>query len=424
VINGHAIKDIVESQGLEHTCSLLEQEIIDGKVRPEDFSFRELAEAFCGHEWVAKLDPRRQARFSQFRSVMEAGEGVDVTAFGNITGQIIYSKINQGWNGTAFIGDKFFETVPTMFDGEKVPGIGRIPSEGFNIRPGQPYPEMGFGEQFWSTPSTAKHGGILSLTKEAIFFDRTGLLLRRAGEIGESLRWNKEDRQLSCIGGLSIPVGNQANEVFYGQNHNWNGTAVSTYSTSTTASSATVIGQNSQATTPLTDWTSVNTAIQLFDQLLDPDTLRPISIMPNILLVMPQNFMNARRIIRATNVRETTPGFATSGNVQQTDAPNPLDNYEIVKSPRFRQLVLNYGSGGTSTAAGTALTAAQADAWWFLCEPKRAFWYMENWPLTVLQAPTNSIKEFEQDIVMRWKGGERGVPFVADPRYIVKMYNN
>ena len=33
---------------------------------------------------------------------------------------------------------------------------------------------------------------------------------------------------------------------------------------------------------------------------------------------------------------------------------------------------------------------------------------MENWPITVVQAPVNSEAEFIQDIVVRFKASERG----------------
>ena len=37
---------------------------------------------------------------------------------------------------------------------------------------------------------------------------------------------------------------------------------------------------------------------------------------------------------------------------------------------------------------------------------------MENWPITVTQAPSNSEAEFNQDIVLRFKASERGAAAV------------
>lgn len=404
MIGGQSVKQLYESLGPFECSARLQEGLEKGLWRPEDFSIRELAEAFCGPDWVKALNPRSLERYSQ-RSLLEAGEGVDVAAFSHITGQIIYSKIQQGWEQIGFIGEKLFLRVPTEFEQEKIPGIGRITGDGEPIRPGGNYPEIGFGEQYWQTPVTTKHGMIVSLTKEAIFFDRTGLITRRAGEAGSRLRYNKEKRQLAVVAGITVPLG--GNETFNGNNHQWKGTSYNTYATTANA-----IGINSVGSLPLTDWTAVNTAIQLFVQLLDPDTGLPILINPTTLIVMPQNLMNARRIVRATQVRSTSPGYATSGIPQQFIADSPIDDYDIVSSPLLRQLIVQSG-----------VSAAAADQWWFLCEPDKCFWYMENWPLTVVQSPANSIKEFEQDIVLRWKASERGVPFMADPRYATKLYN-
>ena len=41
---------------------------------------------------------------------------------------------------------------------------------------------------------------------------------------------------------------------------------------------------------------------------------------------------------------------------------------------------------------------------------------MENWPITVVQAPTNSEAEFSQDIVVRFKASERGAAAIIEPR--------
>lgn len=43
-----------------------------------------------------------------------------------------------------------------------------------------PYPNIGFSEDYIETPSTSKHGLIVPVTREAVFFDRTNLILSRA----------------------------------------------------------------------------------------------------------------------------------------------------------------------------------------------------------------------------------------------------
>jgi hypothetical protein len=58
------------------------------------------------------------------------------------------------------------------------------------------------------------------VTKEAIFFDRTHLVLSRAAEVGEVLGLNKEKRLIDLVIGAK-------------NNYKWKGTTFNTYQTST-----------------------------------------------------------------------------------------------------------------------------------------------------------------------------------------------
>ncbi|NQU23628.1 MAG: hypothetical protein HQ567_20285, partial [Candidatus Nealsonbacteria bacterium] len=50
---------------------------------------------------------------------------------------------------------------------------------------------------------------------------------------------------------------------------------------------------------------------------------------------------------------------------------------------------------------------------------RKAFAYMENWPITVTQSPLGSEAEFSQDVVVRFKASERGAAAVINPRFVV-----
>ena len=92
-----------------------------------------------------------------------------------------------------------------------------------------------------------------------------------------------------------------------------------------------------------------------------------------------------------------------------TTAANPMGPYQVAESRlAYRRII----------AAGQDPAAAKR--WWFLGDFAKAFAYMENWPITVTQAPTNSEAEFNQDIVLRFKASERGAAAVINPRYVVK----
>jgi hypothetical protein len=381
-LNYRELKRRYDLDGANQTVNHLSEALREGQLKPEDFSIRDLAEALVpdGREWVRMLDPRSAGSVN----VMEAGDGVDVTAFLNITGQVIYSKILEGYQQEAFVVSKLVETIPTRLDGEKIPGITRVNATIDEVPPGMPYPHLGFGEDYIETPSTTKRGFIVPVTKEAVFFDRTHLVLSRAAEVGEILGLNKEKRLLDVVIGVT-------------NNFSWKGTTYNTYQTSTP-------WINSLATNELVDWTNVDKAEQLFADILDPATSEPVLVRGSTVLVMPAYRFAAHRVFNATEVQFTASGSATT-----TVAANPLSGYRLHDSRlAYRRII----------ASGVA--AADAKKWWFLGDFRRAFAYMENWPITVTQAPLGSEAEFNNDVVLRFKASERGAAAVLNPRFVVK----
>lgn len=376
------LKRMYEANGPEKTVAHLREALQQRHLAPEDFSIRELAEATAGPQWVRQLDPRNGGGVQ----LLEAGDGVDVTAFSNIAGQVVYSKILEAYSQEAFVVSKLVDTIPTRLDGEKIPGIGRLKDETAEVHPGMPYPSVGLGEDYVETPSTTKRGFIVPVTREAIFFDRTHLVLGRAAEVGEVLGLNKEKRLLDLVLGLT-------------NNYKWKGTAYDTYY---------VDGDNGPwvnvITDELVDWTDVDAAEQLFADILDPHTGEPVLVQANTVLVMPAYRHAATRVFKAAEIT-----YASGDGATATTVANPLGNYRVVESRlAYRRLV----------ASGQ--DAADAKKWWFLGDFRKAFAYMENWPITVTQSPPNSEADFNQDIVVRFKASERGAAAVINPRLVVK----
>ncbi|MCO6045759.1 hypothetical protein NG895_17820 [Aeoliella sp. ICT_H6.2] len=375
------LKRRYQLDGGERTVEHLSEALREKHLVAEDFSIRDLAEALVpdGGEWVRTLDPR-----SGGTHVLEAADGVDTTAFQSVAGQVIYSKILDAYAQQAFVVSKLVDTVPTRLDGEKIPGVGRLEDVDAEVGPGMPFPHVGFGEDYIETPATTKRGFIVPVTKEAIFFDRTNLILRRASEVGELLGLNKEKRLLDLVIGVT-------------NNYKWRGTSYDTYQTS---------GDwvNELASNELVDWENVDAAEQLLADILDPNTGEPVLVSGTTVLVMPAYRHAAHRVFNAAEIQYSAANSATS-----TLAANPLGNYTVAESRlAYRRIV----------ASGE--TAADAKKWWFLGDFRKAFAYMENWPITVTQAPRGSEAEFAQDIVLRFKASERGAAAVIDPRFVVK----
>ncbi len=147
----------------------------------------------------------------------------------------------------------------------------------------------------------------------------------------------------------------------------------------------------------------MDAAEQLFAGMLDPNTGEPILLIGLSVLVTPAYRHAAHRIFEAHEIRYT------SGSTE-TLADNPLSSQYRVEVSRLMQRRV--------VASGVA--EADAKKWWFVGDFKKAFAYMENWPITVTQAPPGSEAEFTHDVVVRFKASERGAAAVLNPRYVVK----
>ena len=371
-----------------------------GGLKPEEFSLRDLAEELvldrsgeqCGREYLRAIDPRQDSA----GPVQESGAGVDTSAFNNITGQIVYSRVLQAYQNEAFVATGMVPTVPTRFDGEKIPGMTRVGDSNEIVQPGMPYPAQGFGEDYIETPRTTKRGMIVPVTKEAVFFDRTGLILSRAGEVGEWMGVNKEKRILHAI--------IDGDTAF---RYKWKGTTYATYVSSSGHGAV-----NLKASNELVDWTDVDNVEQLFADITDPATGEPILIGGKTVLVCPAKKFAANRVFDAKEIRY---GDTDSATGTQTIANNPISGYTVKVSAQLYAQIQLVGDGSQSTVA-----AATAKLYWYCGDFGKAFNYMENWPITVTQAPQNSEAEFNNDIVARFKVSERGTPATIDPRYVVK----
>lgn len=379
-INYRELKRRVELDGLKKTTEHLSEAIGNQELKPEDFSLRDLAESLVpdGLEWVRSLDP------CSGMALMES-DGVDSTAFTNITGRIISAKIREAYEHEAFVASKLISTIPSRLSRERIPGVGRVNGNATKVAEGMPYPNAGFSEEYVDTPETSKHGLIVPVTREAIFFDQTGLVLKRASEVGEILGADREKRILDVILGIS-------------NTYSLNGTSYNTYYASSDSDPWT----NKIASNELADWSDVDAAEQLFAGMCDSVTGDPILMNPNSVLVMPGKRFIASRVFYNSGVTWS------DGSNHEITIPNPLGNYKVYDSAYAYRRLLN-----------NSVSAENAVKYWFLGDFKRAFAYIENWGLTVTRSSALSEAGFSQDILVRYKASERGVPAVLDPRCVV-----
>lgn len=370
----------VYHDGIEKTCTHLREALEQKHIAPSDFSIRELAVTLVedGAEWVQSMNPLKSGTH-----LLEAG-AVTTANFSNIVGQINYTAILDAFTDEEYVFSGLIPEQQTPFNGEKIAGMAKIGDEAEVVNEGDPYLLAGVSEDYIESPETLKRGFEVDVTKEAIFFDRTGLILQRCSEVGKNLGLNKEKRAIDCL----------IDENTTKHRYKWRGTSYASYQTSTP-------WDNTTATATLVDWTDLDEAEQTLASILDPFTGEPIVNTHTDLVVTRQNLWIARRIVNATEITVVTPGYGTTGNPTETKASNPVTKVNIHSS----QLL----------AARMA-----TETTWYLGTISKYAKYMYNWPLQVLQSDMNSEVGFTRDIVARYRADERGAYVVVQPRVVTK----
>lgn len=353
------------------------------QIRAEELSIRDLFEALVpnGAELARTFDPRFSATQHATRAWMEAAGAVTSGDFSSITGQIVYNALMEPLTPEDFPFQNLIPTQSTQFSGEKIAGIAMLGDVSEVVEENSNYPLVGTSEDYIETPVTTKRGLIVPVTKEAIFFDRTGRLLQECGKVGESLGISKEKRAIDCV----------IDENRTAHRYKWKGQSYQTYQTTSP-------WDNVTASNALVDWTDIDNAEQTLNGITDPNTGEPAMVEATHLICTKSLEATAYRVINATEIVVHTGGYATSGNLTETRAPNQW---------RAKYTVLS-----------TRLLAARlaTDTTWFLGAPAKYAKYMQNWPITVTQAPAGNSDDFNRDIVTKYKASERGEYVVVEPR--------
>lgn len=408
------------------------------KFSPEVMNFHLLAEAIIGPGWQKHFDPSRNTetmhRMAQQRSMiaqkhgtgalLEAtGVGVDATSFLNINtfsalvGGLVEVKVLEGFENPAFIADQLMPAVPTKLNGQKIIGTTNIGDAAKKRKMGDPHERTQFSERWVITPETRENALAIDILKETVFFDLTGEILDQASTIGEALAYRKE---LECI---DMYIGSTANFNYMGVG------SLSPYSTSATPPAGLDAAgknlaswySNDNASNDLLDWTNLQTSMLMFSRLLDPHTGKRILTAPDTIVVNPGKLALANLILNAqqTEIRSGT----TAGDTQNTAAqlnvirsngtPYGKEQFKVLTSPLIEQRLTDSAALG-----GQGLSVTNATKRWYVHQNGKAFKYMQNWPLSVTQAPPQQYDMLDKGIVASYFANERGIPAIASPWHV------
>lgn len=350
----------------------------DPSVDLADFRLRPLFEALVddGAELVQNHFGPGGGGFS----LMEAGDTVNTSMFANIQGQYLYNAMLRAYKMPELIGDSLVTVMDSVEVSERIPGVTAIGDQVEVISEGQSYARAVTGERWVDTPDTIKRGLIVEVTKEAVFFDKTNLILQECSNVGRYIAINRERRILDVVLGIST---------VYRRN---GGAAVATYGS-----------DNTSGSTPLVDYTSLDAADTKFSEMVDPDTGEPIVATPDTLICPPALRNTANRIRGASSTNSNTNPTLGTGATETRVAGNSLNGAPF-----------NIASNQYVKERSTSNTT-----WWYGA-PKQAFVYMQNWGLKVESEGANSAEAFERDVIARYKASERGAAGVMERLYNLK----
>jgi hypothetical protein len=396
------LRQLRESLGPRGFYESLRSLLDEGELKPHDFSLRQLWEACVGptHLTLPSHAARQRVYVTDVGQLAALHSEADLgtNLFQTITGALISRRVIDAYNQTdGFIGDQLVTVEPSAVKNEKIAGFTALqgPKE---VLEGMPYEEASFGDKYVTTVESKK-GRILSITEEAIHFDQTGELLRRAARIGEATRLEREKTIVRGVvdadyaastSGVYRPNGTL--EPLYptnGSNYNYVGAG-------NTAS-----GSPYNAAVALEDWTDIDFirryhATQVKDDRHGPETGEPIVWMPRILLVPKAKELTALRIVTATSII-----MATGDDTQRTEFRNPFGGvYTVLASP--------------------FLDALSADDW-YLGDFRRQFIWKEIWPVQVFRQTRDGDADFDRDVVARYKVRYYGGINALDEKYVVKV---
>lgn len=393
----------------------------------DDFSFKELAEGLLGSEATdiffnderaEDLTKIHKARISILegaggdrRALLEnTGVGIDPSAFSNINtytsvvGGLVERAILDGFNNPAYIWKEIFAVKPTKSNGQKLIGVTPLGDVARRRNPNREHARAQFEERYVTTPETYENALAVDVTKEAVHFDLTGQILDQAAQVGDAvaLRW-----ELECIDVL-LGVTN---------NFNFNGSAINTYQTSRTSG---ILNDHSN---PFYDWTDLNEVYNLFAQMQDPKTGLPILVNPDLLVCMPWKktaidlALGADSIQMRTGSGSTTPQTTSMPLVVSNTPSNPYRG-------RLRTLTSPYLLTRARAADGLNLGSdAIANEYYWVLESQKAFYFMQNWPLTTTQAVPTNYEMIDKGLVASYFANMRGVPASVRPWSVIRNKN-
>jgi hypothetical protein len=364
----------------------LEELLNSDKIKPEDLKFDQLA-----HDLIPSYDELRTA---ETRDIALA---VSSSQFPVISKVAINKAILDNYElYSEDVGILTSELSATRTNEEYVAGF--TDPEAPELRPeSMSYEMTNFGDRD-ITIHMADFGRTISVTREAIFNDRTGQLLDNARLIGEYGGQHRAKMVIQTLEGLprtAFKEATGASRAFTYKGTTYQNTSI--YSNDHSAIDGRV-NDNLAATNALADYTDLQAVMDLFTDMTTP-TGHEMAVSPKIVLVHEKAVNTAWQILNAPEYLKD-PSHAGTAIYHQ---PNPF-------GPG--------GPGGKFNVLSSRYLASTTT--WYCGDPAKQLKWLWVWrPATASLAASADIAFFN-NIVMTYKFSYHGGVGHADYSYIVK----
>ena len=273
--------------------------------------------------------------YTDSREINAAEAAIDNTGFTALNNTVLASIIINAYNATGgLVADQLMMPYPTNHETENVPGFNE--PTGIDVyAENAAKPDTAITNKYVTLQKLSKIGGRVFLTREAVFYDQTGLLLQRANTIGSQIALHREHILLAGIADTSsyTPVA----------------TPVTTFAYYPSGSRTSLwTGVNTFESNALVDYSNIEKAINNLRKQTDSrgERLSDNNNTPYEILLPGDLEVTAQKIFTATNL-ETNPGGANN-----TRFNNPYSNIRVYVSNVLNSINPNTwyiaGAGGFS----------------------------------------------------------------------------
>lgn len=285
------------------------------KVMPEHFNLAQMA-----HELIPDFDGLRSATAEEFTNAIRSSQ------FPTISKVVINSAIIDAYNQYQDGADQLVsETDGTRTTEEYIAGFTE--PENLELRlEGMSYEETTFGEKD-VTVRMADFGRMISITREALYNDRTGQLLNRAKEFGQKGGIHRAKmiiQTLECLPRTAFKEATGASRAFVYKGAAYQHTSFYNASNHTAIDGRTNI--NLKTSNGLSNWTNLEAVLNAFNLMVDANG-DEILVNPNTILVHPTKLATLWQILNSSAVFPVVSKPITAdstGAITPMHTPNPF----------------------------------------------------------------------------------------------------